>query len=63
MKGLPRCIIDDLKVDDKILFAEEKQRYTVQARNDRFIICTKPFNPRKTFLILDLLLVSLKDYI
>ena len=33
-----------------IKFKEEKQRYTIQAFNDRFLICTKPFNPRKTVL-------------
>jgi hypothetical protein len=36
------------KVGDKIRFAEEKQRYTVQAVNDRFAVLTKPFNARKT---------------
>ena len=34
----------------KIKFKEEKQRYTIQASNDRFLICTKPFNPKKTVL-------------
>ncbi len=28
----------------------EKQRYTVQAADGRFVICTKPFNARKTYL-------------
>jgi len=35
---------------DKIKFAEEKQAYTIQAKNERFLVCTKPFNPRKTVL-------------
>lgn len=39
-----------MKVDDKIKFRCEKQRYTVQACNDRFAVCTKPFNCRKTVL-------------
>ena len=39
-----------IKVGNKIKFEREKQRYTVQACNDRFIICTKPFNARKTVL-------------
>lgn len=39
-----------IKVGDKIKFAEEKQRYTVQACNERYLICTKPFNPKKTYL-------------
>jgi len=42
---------------DKIKFAEEKQRYTIRACNERFAICTKPFNCKKTTLytIVDLL--------
>lgn len=46
----------DVKVGDKVKFEEERQAYTVQARNERFIICTKPFNVRKTTLytIIDL---------
>ncbi len=45
-----------LKVGDKIKFQSEKQRYTVQAKSERFIICSKPFNARKTYLytIIDL---------
>ena len=39
-----------IKVGNKIKFKEEKQRYTVQACDDRFVICTKPFNPKKTVL-------------
>ena len=39
-----------IKVGNKIKFERQKQRYTVQACNDRFIICTKPFNARKTVL-------------
>ena len=38
------------KVGDKIKFTSEKQRYTIKACNERFIIATKPFNARKTFL-------------
>mgnify|MGYP000858721777 FL=1 len=45
-----------LKVGDKIKFINEKQRYTIKAKSDRFIICTKPFNLKKTCLytIIDL---------
>lgn len=39
-----------LPVGTKIKFDSEKQRYTVQASNDRFIILTKPFNAQKTYL-------------
>lgn len=45
-----------LKVNDKIKFQSEKQRYTIKAKSDNFLICTKPFNPKKTVLytIIDL---------
>ena len=39
-----------LKVGEKFKFDGERQRYTVQAVNDRFAIMTKPFNARKTYL-------------
>jgi len=35
---------------DKVKFSEEKQRYTVMASNNRFAICTKPFNIKRTVL-------------
>lgn len=38
------------KIGDKVKFAEEKQRYTVSACDDRYLVCTKPFNPKKTYL-------------
>ena len=38
------------KVGDKIKFRSEKQRYTIQACNERFLVCTKPFNLQKTVL-------------
>ena len=31
-------------IGDKIKFASEKQRYTIKAENERFAVCTKPFN-------------------
>ena len=37
-------------VGDKIKFIEEKQAYTIQACNERFLVCTKPFNLRHTVL-------------
>lgn len=44
------------KVGDKIWFAAEKRPYTVRACDERFIICTKPFNPSHTvqYTIIDL---------
>ena len=32
------------KVGDKIYFAEEKRPYTVRACDERYLICTKPYN-------------------
>ncbi len=48
--------IDDARVGDKVLFEREKQRYTVQAIGGHFLVCTKPFNLRKTvfYCIIDL---------
>lgn len=42
--------VNSYKVGDRIRFAEEKQAYTVRARSDRYLICTKPFNARRTVL-------------
>jgi len=39
-----------IAVGSKVKFKGEVQRYTVQASDDRFAICTKPFNPRNTVL-------------
>ena len=39
-----------VSVGDKIKFKSERMRYTVQACNDRFAVCTKPFNPLRTHL-------------
>ena len=40
--------VESLAVGDKVKFTEEKQRYTVQAASERYAVCTKPFNLRKT---------------
>lgn len=44
-------------VGTRIYFAEEKAPYRIRARSDRYLVCTKPFNPQKTVLytIVDLL--------
>ena len=47
-----------VKVGDKITIPNEKQRYTVQARNSRYVICTKPFNLKHTVLYF---IVDLKE--
>lgn len=39
-----------IPVGSKIKFFREKQKYTVRASNACFLICTKPFNARKTTL-------------
>jgi hypothetical protein len=39
-----------IQVGSKIKFIDEKQRYTVQASNERFAVCTKPFNVQKTVI-------------
>ena len=36
----------EYKKGQKIYFAEEKRPYTIRACNDRFLICTKPYNLR-----------------
>jgi len=41
---------DPLKVGSKVKFMSEKQRYTVQASDHRFAVCTKPMNALKTVL-------------
>lgn len=46
-----------VKVGDKVYVPNEKKPYRVRARDDRYIICTKPFNPQHTvvYFIVDLL--------
>lgn len=34
----------------KVKFKSEKQKYTVRCASKRYVICTKPFNARKTVL-------------
>ncbi len=50
--------ISDISVGSKIWFSGEKKPYTVRCRNNRFIICTKPFNLKHTviYTIIDLVL-------
>ena len=45
-----RYIEGKVPVGSKIKFENEKQRYTVQASNVAFCICTKPMNAKKTVL-------------
>lgn len=39
-----------VKVGDKVYLPNEKHPYTIQARDERFIVCTKPYNPQRTVL-------------
>lgn len=41
---------DNVKVGDKIYGPFEKYPYKVRARDDRYIICTKPFNLKRTVI-------------
>ncbi len=43
-------------VGTRIWFHEEKTPYRVRARSDRYLVCTKPFNPKRTtiYTIVDL---------
>lgn len=49
-------IILKVNVGDRVYVPTDKRPYTVKARDDRYIICTKPFNARHTVLyfIIDL---------
>lgn len=42
--------INFIKEGTKIWFGSEKRPYRVKACNERFAICTKPFNIKKTVL-------------
>ena len=46
-----------VEVGDKVYISGEKKPYKVRARDDRFIICTKPFNLQHTvfYFIIDLI--------
>jgi len=50
-------LMPQYQVGSKIKFATEGQRYTVRARTDRYLVCTKPFNAQRTYLytIVDLM--------
>lgn len=39
-----------VKVGDKVYVPNEKKPYKVRVRDDRYIICTKPFNVEHTVL-------------
>lgn len=37
-------------VGSRVTFEGERMPYTIQARNERYAICTKPFAPRRTVI-------------
>ena len=45
-----------VEVGDMIYVPDEAKPYRVKARDDRYIICTKPYNPKHTvrYFIIDL---------
>lgn len=45
-----------VRVGDKVYIPQHKRPFRVKARDDRYIICTKPFNARHTviYFIVDL---------
>lgn len=48
--------LKDLKVGDYVWIPENKNPFVVKARDERYIICTKPYNPQHTviYFIIDL---------
>lgn len=42
--------LHNYKVGDKIKFKSEKRRYTVVGTTDRYVVCTKPFAARRTYI-------------
>lgn len=45
-----------VRVGDKVYIPQQKRPFTVRARDERYIICTKPFNAKHTviYFIVDL---------
>ena len=45
-----------VEVGDRVYIPNEKRPYKVRARDNRYIICTKPYNPQHTviYFIVDL---------
>lgn len=39
-----------VSIGDKVYIPNQKRPFRVRARDDRYIICTKPFNPQHTVL-------------
>lgn len=41
---------NNLRAGDRVYVRDEKRPYRVRCRDKRFIICTKPYNPKHTVL-------------
>ena len=39
-----------VNIGDKVYIPGEKRPYIVRVRDNRYIICTKPYNPKRTVL-------------
>lgn len=53
-------MIEKAKVGDRVWFVGERRSYEIQARDERFLICTKPFAARKTVMYS---IVDLRDQV
>ena len=49
-KNYPDNVLLNIKPGARIWFEEERNPYTVQASGGGFVVCTRPFAPRKTVL-------------
>lgn len=49
-------VFETVKTGDKVFLPMEVRPYRVKCRDERFVICTKPYNPKHTvmYFIVDL---------
>lgn len=49
-------MLEDVRLGDRVYVPDQKRPFKVRCRDERYIICTKPFNIRKTvqYFIVDL---------
>lgn len=46
--------LKDLQVGDFLTFPEEKRKYEIRAKGDRYMVCTKPFFKTVLYSVVDL---------
>lgn len=46
--------LKDLHVGDFLTFPEEKRKYEIRAKGDRYMVCTKPFFQTVLYTVIDL---------